>query len=458
MPGKSKIYAIVLLTVCLMSFLLGGCDIIDGLTNKGIQELMQPPALTGDYEQIKQALENSLYSSFSLRSPSSGDHRSAYTIFNIDSDDSNEAIVFYKQKTDLYLGFLDKKDGSWVMKQSIKSNGCSDVYSVGFYDLDNNDVKEIVVIWEKTTNDTMRTLEVYKFNGDELVIAGESVDCSEAVVVDMIPDNDGLEILMFTVDRIASIYSNPMARLYTYDISSGVLKFRSSKQLNDTLAIGYANVVAAPQTEVNSVTYNPVVVVDSYSGGYDWLETEIISWDAEKETLSGTERSYKRQSTVTSMDVNNDGLIEIPTLLPFNNTNKVGWVDPEYLTTEYIIAWVDYDETIIKHSVVNQEFNYMLVIPEQWCADSAFVENSSENEYIIYKWDIEKNKPRNDKYGGIYMSTKVFTLSEWNDYVAEYTDSSENKYSLVKIYGSLVYAIRFGAESVDRTTVIEIIK
>lgn len=472
MLGKSKIYAALLLAVCLVGFLFGGCDVVDGFTNRDMQELLQPPMTLGEYSNIVKAMENYMNNNpFTLILPGSGDYNSAYTVSDIDGDGADEAIAFYKHNAEVCLGILDKGNDSWTMRQSITGKG-NNIYDIGLHDLDNDNVDEIVVMWGTDSNDTTRILEVYKFNGKEFVlvdddIENDNINCNECVVVDFIPDNDVLEIFVVNVDRIIGVASFPLARVYAYDTASGTLKFVGSKLLNDKLATGCASIKATQKVRVNGVIYNPMVVVDSISVDGHYM-TEIFAWDSDENTFSSEFSSdnigtFERKTTVVSADVNNDGLIEIPVEKEFNNTNQVGRVDPDYVTDKHIIQWVTYEKNnyfeVVKYSFVNQEFNYMLIIPEKWVDNSAFMENRTENEIIIYHWDKQNNRPVDDEYDGIYMSAKVFILSEWIEY-NEKNKGDKFAYHYCNTVGSLVYAVRFGSDSYpgQDSSAIEIIK
>ncbi|MBR5272946.1 MAG: hypothetical protein IKU25_06115 [Clostridia bacterium] len=447
MFGKSKFYSVILLTICVIGFIFSGCDALDGFSSKGIQELLQPPVSSEENAKIKEALEKHVSGSFVLMSPTSGDYRSAYVVQDLDRDMSNEAIVFYKQRANMFLGFIDKntENDSWVTKQVIQSEA-SDIYSISFCDFDNDSVKEILVMWERNDSQTMRLLEVYKVvSGDTIHLVG-SVECSEALVLDLIPSNDDLEIVTLTLETIVGVSSQSIARLYTYDTDAEDIEFESGIVLNN-LAIGYAKISAAPEAEGYGQVCRARVVVDSYCRDSQSMMTEMIYWSQNDNDSSGSLALHKwgtfeRVSTVTSMDVNNDGLIDIPQLIEFANTNAVGITDNKYITDKHIVAWTSYDfepqQRTIKYTVVNPDFNYMMVIPKEWIDDAALIENDLDNEYIIYKWDKEKQNPSE-----IYMASKVFTLSEWTDYEEKNKDNEE-KYRLVKVYGSLVYAVRFG--------------
>ncbi len=80
------------LVLLLMLLPLSGCN-GNLLTVEGA---MQPPRLTEQQNAIYEALKAQVGSNIQLKYPQTGEYRSAFVFKNIDSEPTNEAIVFYQ--------------------------------------------------------------------------------------------------------------------------------------------------------------------------------------------------------------------------------------------------------------------------------------------------------------------------------------------------------------------------
>ena len=64
-----------------------------------IENLLTAPKLTQEQSEIYQALINSSGSSIKLKYPRGGEYRSAFVLQDIDSDGTQEALVFYESQS-----------------------------------------------------------------------------------------------------------------------------------------------------------------------------------------------------------------------------------------------------------------------------------------------------------------------------------------------------------------------
>ena len=93
---------------------LSGCTF-----GSSIDNLMAPPKLSVEQEQIYSALTDATGTSISLKYPKSGKYLSAFIIEDIDGDGGNEALVFYErnglgvEENTLRINVLDQDDGNW---------------------------------------------------------------------------------------------------------------------------------------------------------------------------------------------------------------------------------------------------------------------------------------------------------------------------------------------------------
>jgi len=75
---------------------MSGCA-LSALTAENV---MEPPQAFGDGAALQAALEEALGPQITLRYPRNGEYRSAVVRADVDNDEQEEAIVFYRQATE----------------------------------------------------------------------------------------------------------------------------------------------------------------------------------------------------------------------------------------------------------------------------------------------------------------------------------------------------------------------
>ena len=104
----------ILVLFVILPVLLTGCAFSSSIDN-----LMSPPKLSVEQEQIYNALTDATGTSISLKYPKSGKYLSAFIVEDIDGDNESEAVVFYEknsialEENSLRINILDRADGKW---------------------------------------------------------------------------------------------------------------------------------------------------------------------------------------------------------------------------------------------------------------------------------------------------------------------------------------------------------
>jgi hypothetical protein len=153
-----RILSIVLVVTMLL--LTSGCS----LNFFSTDSLLKPPALTGKSGEVQEAF-NKLMSgkNFQLKTPSKGEYKSAFVLYDFDNDSEEEALVFYTDSstdTSVRIAVLDCVKNTWILIDDINGSG-SGVYDVTFPDLNGDNLPEIVVGWTLFDNKFTKMLTVY---------------------------------------------------------------------------------------------------------------------------------------------------------------------------------------------------------------------------------------------------------------------------------------------------------
>ena len=123
---KIKLFGII----CTVILIATGCSF-----GTSIDNLLAPPKLSFEQEQIYNALTDTTGTSINLKYPKSGKYLSAFIIEDIDGDGENESIVFYEKKgltlseNTLRINVLDRFDDKWQSVCDTSAEG-SDIEKV----------------------------------------------------------------------------------------------------------------------------------------------------------------------------------------------------------------------------------------------------------------------------------------------------------------------------------------
>ncbi|MDE6724628.1 MAG: hypothetical protein K2J79_03395 [Ruminiclostridium sp.] len=115
---------------------LSGCAAFDA----PLEGMLSPPKLTKTQTEIYNALTLSIGEQSELIYPKSGEFRSPFVLFNMDGEPTDEAAVFYREKSPdpdtvsgLRMNLLDLMDGQWVSVADKALSG-ADIERISFYD------------------------------------------------------------------------------------------------------------------------------------------------------------------------------------------------------------------------------------------------------------------------------------------------------------------------------------
>ncbi len=124
----------LLTAVCFLS----GCTVFDG----SLESLMYPPKLTETQTAVYNALKLSTGDQIELVYPAGGEYRSAFVLYDLDGEKTDEAIVFYREKnlsengeSGLRMNFLDQEGGIWTSVTDRPVAGTK-IEDVSFYNFD----------------------------------------------------------------------------------------------------------------------------------------------------------------------------------------------------------------------------------------------------------------------------------------------------------------------------------
>ena len=434
-----KIVVIGLVVVICLTFC--SCD----FSINAVDTLIRPPKLSGESSLLQTAFEKSLNSvdSVIMKNPISGDNRSSFLFYDLDNDNSPEAFAFYSDPTTsetAYFSIFKKVSDNWVRVANIKGRG-EEIYEIEFADINGDDIFEIIISWtflsvsemnksNSLSNASDRILTIYSYDERETTLI--KTEYFTKIFVDDFNNDKCDEILLLNIN-LANIENRTTARL---------LSFNSDYLVARDITLTLSNMVDIYNVVTDNLDGNTRIFIDGLINE-NALITEVI--DINHEDFSTSLPLYEsntseipltiRSSQILCYDIDNDGVVEIPTqeimASAFNISNSSTELTPLSLT-----VWSEINEKelfVDFKCLYNVAYNYYYLIPEELINNISItynIDNSSLSFYDISDSEIDKTE---------IISFRVFNTNEWEDYNGKYTKFLEDEF--------LVYAYVFNGDS-----------
>lgn len=362
---KFKIAAAALTVV-----FLGGCSF-----GSSIDNLMTPPKLSVQQEQIYSALTDAVGTSISLKYPKSGSYLSAFIVEDIDNDGGSEAVVFYEKKgltieeNTLRINILDQFDGKWRSVCDTPADG-SEIEKVIISKLGSNE-RTNVIIGSSLMNRSEKSVSVYNY-GNGSIEKTLSLSYSFIDVTDLDMDNENEFLLL------AGQASGAPAIAESYKLDENGKYHKYSLELSGSFS------------EFDNITYGNIsgdrrgLYIDAVAATGS-VQTDIIYMDENglKKVFDTAEKSLStvRPSGCRSYDIDSDGIPEIPVQTIAPGYEELSESEQLKLTS-WLYANAD-NELVRKYSsYYSVTDGYIFIFPEKWL-NRVTVRRDSVNDELV---------------------------------------------------------------------------
>lgn len=359
-----------------------GCNIWTG----GVDSLLSPPKLSTQQQEIYQALIGSLDSKISLKYPKSGDYLSAFIVANFDDEPTEEAMVFYEKtgitadETSLRINILDQENGNWKSVFDRSADG-NEIETVMVSKLGESDDISIIVGYSMLQGEKQLDIYTYSRNGSESILTENLSDTYSLMSVEDL-DNDGYNELFLVTGNTASSYAE--AKVLKLD-SNG--QYRLTRVSMDSSTTDYFQCLYS--NDINSSSKN--IFIDSVVNT-GVIKTEILYLDSDEYRIQNANIhedvslvSTVRPSGYISCDIDNDGIIEIPTITTFTGYESLS--DTEQLK---MTNWLTYQNNalIVKYyGYYSINDAYFFALPERWKDRVTIKLDNNHNDVVFYEYN-----------------------------------------------------------------------
>lgn len=346
-------------SLCLFSaaaLLLCGCSV-------SVESLLSPPKLDSEQSAIYDALKLSKGGEVNLKYPVSGQYRSAVVVKDIDNEETDEAIVFYKASnvsdsgSSLRVNFLDQQNGEWVSVYDFAALG-SEIEKVQFSDLGDGGTSIIVTYALQNSSDLATSIFKYDIENPSEVFKSRHTYME---LIDLNEDGSN-EVFLINQDRAAGTGS---VQLLGWN-SDGVFTALSSAPLESN----FSKCESVTLGTCDDTGYKGIFIDYSLTDGTFGTSLLVCKDRSIYPTEIIPEQFTRRTNTYTplllSKDIDGDGIIEIPSTSPFPGYE--GLSEPEQVNMTIWYQYMSQEETVNPEyfSYISIRNDYMLKIPPRW--------------------------------------------------------------------------------------------
>jgi len=401
----------------LICLLLAGCLMLHGCGSFFIvraDKLLAAPAASALQLEIIRDFEQSHKQAYTLHAPVYGKYVSSFLMRDIDADSNEEAVFFYQTNSgnkNICCCVMDKNDGKWAPTADIEGPA-GQVYDVAFTDMNQDALEEIIIGWYFVNFNGNKLLTINGRTPEDkryYVLATEPY--SEKIVDDI--DKDGNDDVFLVASDFSSVSSRAYAKLLKMETAS-MVKLVSQARL-DSKASSYSGLKSDKATDASPLR----VYIDTVKGENQMI-TDVVYWDAgtkslisaliDSETLSNS--VAPRPANIPSLDINNDGVIEIP----YQETKPLrgGGVyitKGEQAAPFYMIGWLALQKNNTTQTVLRTAYNtdegYFMEYPPLQDGKAAVISYIYDRRWDVVSVDDDSGKAK------ILFSIKVFGADQW---------------------------------------------
>ena len=394
-----KLIKLMLLAVVLL-LTTTGCS----TSTKSPEKLLTKPNYDEEKALLNSGISKVLYQNVNLVFPENLKESGKINYVDLDEDGKNEIVAFQKKEkinSDSKVGFLilreDKESYSFLEDGVVLEKGDKIEYG-GFYDLDGDGNKEIIMQYKDPDN--ISRLKVYAFKDNKISLKYQLdeifADGNIIPKLNLSPNNtDSATSSAGDIDnkKIKISYINDDNNMdmvvLGYNSSNRVLKislvqFTSERAIvKDVKTIDDVNGISEAYITIGNISkYEKGIILDIPIGKDGAVGTEVMYVKDDKfvTVANCKDENMKKAYYVPVGDMNKDNIIDIPSI----PANRSSFIDKAYAYITYYQWNGNLDENnmeIIGQSYYNYQYNFRFSVPKEM-QNLLYTEQKYEGEKI----------------------------------------------------------------------------
>jgi hypothetical protein len=318
---------------------------------------MRLPKLLAEEERLMEQIQLNLPPEAAIIRPRKSNQMNTVPILDLNGDGNEEAVMFYKDKgnKDKIVGQVWSRalDG-WKMADTIQGEG-NELDTLKFVDLMGNGRLSILVGYSSLSSKDQKGLTIYSM-GNEGQLQKQLESSYQELIIDDL-DGDGKKDMTVITHERGRDKDIAWATLYQYDRT---LAERGKTSL-DPYVNGYYNVLSG------QVSANKRAVILEAGIGAHSSKTQLLVWDAGQLKTIFPERDNPtfRAYSALSMDVDQDGIVEIPKMIA-----PPGYEEAAMVEIPWILQFYKWDGgtglSFVLERYTENNRGFYINIPQDW--------------------------------------------------------------------------------------------
>lgn len=401
-----RIPALAALAAVLMS--CTGCSRLQ----TSMEDLMSPPVLTQEQAEIRSALSRvSGDSEIKYKYPQNGDYRSSFIFYDIDSDQVEEALVFYQSPSkgdSTWINILDRQDGQWIsVCETPAPDTTASIDFVSFEQLTDSQTVSLVVGWEDARSG--KTVIAYNYDNGRLLPIFER-DYTELSITDL-DGNGSTDLVLFTQQAQSTLVFLACKTENGFETVDSIQLARSIVSFDNILSGRTAAGTTALFLDSTIDLYeSPFQITDVLSAKRGENGTPVLVNLLDNEEVTLSQGTMRPAQNLFCRDIDGNGTVEIPTVATLPGYEGIFDESAIFLTSYNQLSPTS-QLIPCQSGVVNPQHRYLLTFPERWLdnAVSAVVQpENGEYTFFAYTGDLSDTST-------VLLKLRVYSAKDYHD-------------------------------------------
>ncbi len=376
----------------IMVLLVAAAALLSGCTMRTADQMYHLPKRSETYNNLQSTIDAAM-AGREYCAPRSGENQQTVQMADLDGDGYDEYILFAKQSSDkpLVIMIFAQTEDRYVLSDTIESNG-SGFDLVEYAQIDGKRGMELVV-GRQLSDDVVRSVSVYAFqNGQAQQIL--TTNYVKFLTCDL--DGDALtELLVLKPGQTDT--DNGIAELYGME-GEAIEKSKEAIMSGPTdklrrIIIGKLH-GGQPAVFVGTTVRENAIITDIYA------VVDGVFTNVSLSNESGTSVETLRNYYVYAEDIDDDGEVELPSLITMAPLEQ-----GRSTANPYMIRWYAMAPDGEKHHKMCTYHNFVggwyLHLQDAWASRITVAQSGSE--YAFYLWDSDNTHAQ--KVFSIYALT-----------------------------------------------------
>ena len=352
---------------------LSGC----GFTT--VEQMYALPKRSTQYHDLQNAIDSTM-PGLEYAAPTSGEYQQTVQQADLDGDGESEYLLFARETSGeklLKILIFKRAEKSYQLMETIESRGAA-FQVVEYADMDDREGVELIV-GRSVADQVMGAVSVYTFASglsEQLM----SVSYDEFVMCDL--DDSGLSELM-VISQGATDHANAVASLYGYEDGTMV---RSAEANLSAPAENIKRIMVSHLSGGDHAVYVASALDESAIITDVFALKEGSFTNVSFSNESGTSVQTLRNYYVYADDIDDDGELELPSLMEMNVAGQRMYGAMQYLIRWYAMT-IDGGEVDKMYTFHNFDAGWYILLSSDW-AHRILVTQDGSN-YMFSMWDQE---------------------------------------------------------------------